>query len=133
MHDKYYLTPVEFELMEILWELNEGSVHDVLAKLPTTRKLAYTSVSTMLRILQQKNILAAKKQGRQHIYRPVLTKQVFANYTIKKIVKSIFSGNAAELVNYLLDKNSLSENELNTIQQALNTKKKELSQTQNHR
>ena len=60
---KYQLTPVEHELMEILWILGQGTVRDVLAHLPNSRKLAYTSVSTILRILQQKKILTAKENG----------------------------------------------------------------------
>jgi len=49
--------------MEILWRLGDGTVHAVVAELPSERKLAYTSVSTMLRILQQKNIVTIKKSA----------------------------------------------------------------------
>lgn len=127
MNKNNKLTPVEFELMEILWELGQGTVHDIMAKLPSQRKLAYTSVSTILRILQQKNILAAKKIGRQHIYRPLLSKHVFASHTVQKMVKNVFSGNSVELVNYLLDKNQISLDDINAIQRLLESKKKELS------
>lgn len=128
MTEKYHLTPVELELMEILWKLGQGTVHAVMTELPSNRKLAYTSVSTILRILQEKEILAAKKLGRQHIYRPLLSKQTFAKHSVKKIVKNIFSGSPTELVAHLLDKNGLSMNEINTIQQLLDAKKKELTE-----
>ena len=127
MPEKYYLTPVELELMEILWKLGEGTVHDVIAHLPIDRQLAYTSVSTMLRILQQKNILGIKKVSRQHVYHPLLNKETYATHSIKKIVQQVFSGNSAELVAYLVDKNRLSMDEINTLQQLLDSKKKELS------
>lgn len=126
MTEKYQLTPVEYELMEILWSLGQGTVHDVMLKLPNNRQLAYTSVSTILRILQQKKFLLAEKQGRQHIYRPILTKQTFTVYTVKKIVNDVFSGNSANLVAYLVDQHQLSATEINTIQALLNSKKKEI-------
>ncbi len=128
MTNKYHLTPVELELMEILWGLNQGTVHDVIAKLPNNRKLAYTSVSTILRILQDKEILTIKKIGRQHIYKPLLSKQTFAKHSVKKILSSVFSGNSIDFVAHLLDKNKLSINELNSIQQLLDAKKKELAE-----
>ena len=128
MTDKYYLTPVELELMDILWKLDEGTVHDVLAKLPSARLLAYTSVSTMLRILQQKKILGIKKVGRQHIYYPLLNKETYAMHSLNKIVQRIFSGKSAELVAHLVDKNRLSIDEISALQQLLDSKKKELAE-----
>jgi predicted transcriptional regulator len=127
MAEKYNLTPVELELMDILWKRGEGTVRDVMAHLPTKRNLAYTSVSTILRILEQKKILATKKSGRQHIYLPTLSKQVFATHSVKKIVNQIFSGNSVELVAYLVEKNDLSIDEITAIQEILDTKKKEIA------
>ena len=58
------LTQVELEHMSILWKLGQGSVNDVLEALPKGRPLAYTSVSTILRILEQKGYLSHKASGR---------------------------------------------------------------------
>lgn len=127
MSEKYQLTPVEHELMDILWSIKKGTVRDVMAHLPKNRQLAYTSVSTILRILQQKKILTAEKMGKQHIYRPVLTKQIFAAHSIKKMVKQIFSGNPLDLVAYLVEQQQLSAEDINAIQHLLDSKKKELS------
>lgn len=128
MSEKYQLTPVEHELMEILWIIKEGTVRDVIAKLPKNRSLAYTSVSTILRILQQKKIITAIKMGKQHIYRPRFTKELYATHSVKKMVTQIFSGNSVELVSYLVDKNNLTIDDLNAIQKLLDSKKKELGQ-----
>lgn len=128
MSEKYNLTPVELELMDILWKKGQGTVRDVMAELPRGRNLAYTSVSTILRILQHKKILAAKKVGRQHIYLPTLSKQTFATYSVTKIVKQVFSGNSVDLVACLVDKNNISDKEIAAIQKLLQEKKKELAQ-----
>jgi predicted transcriptional regulator len=127
MTDKSDLTPVELELMNILWQIGHGTVRDVMDLLPRSRDLAYTSVSTILRILEQKKILTTKKVGRQHIYLPTLSKKKFAAHSVTKIVNQIFSGNSAELVACLVDKHNFSNEEIATIQKLLNDKKKELA------
>lgn len=127
MSEKYSLTPVEHELMEILWAIGSGTVRDVMARLQNDRQLAYTSVSTMLRILQQKKILSAEKHGKQHIYKPLLSRETFASHSITKMVKQVFSGDAVNLVAYLVDKQGLSVREIEAIQQLLETKKKEIA------
>jgi predicted transcriptional regulator len=127
MSEKYNLTPVELELMDILWRIGQGTVRDVMAYLPIKRNLAYTSVSTILRILEQKKILTTKKLGRQHIYLPTLTKHMFASHSVKKIVNQVFSGNSVELVAYLMNKNNLSIDEITAIQKILDAKKIEIA------
>lgn len=126
MTNHFNLTPVELELMEILWKIGQGTVRDVMAELPQKRALAYTSVSTILRILQEKKILTAEKRGRQHIYHPTFDKETFASHSVKKMIHQVFSGNSVELVSYLMKKNDLSLQELTEIQKLLDAKKKEM-------
>lgn len=120
------LTPVELELMEILWRQGASTVHEVLAALPQDRQLAYTSVSTMLRILQQKNIVGVEKHGRQHHYVPLFSKADFTAQSVKKVIKQAFSGSSAELVAYLVKENELSRAELEAVAALLKAKKQEL-------
>ena len=130
MSEKYNLTPVELELMEILWKIGQGTVRDVMANLSKKRNLAYTSVSTILRILEKKEIVTTEKIGRQHIYLPILNKKTFATHSVKKIVNQIFSGNSLELVAYLIDKNKISANDIEAMQTLLNAKKKEIEKNE---
>lgn len=123
---KTHLTPVELELMQILWKIGQGTVHDVLKHLPKKRKLAYTSVSTMLRILEQKKIVHTKKIGRSHIYIPLLNQHVFATEHLSKIIQHAFSGSSVQLVSYLLNKDNINSKELDEIQMIINHKKKDL-------
>lgn len=121
------LTDVEHEFMEILWCLGEGTVQDVLNKLPKERNLAYTSVSTILRILEQKKILGTRKSGRKHIYRPLLSRRVFTNYSVENLIQQVFEGDSVGLVSHLLDKKRISIAEIKKIQKLLNEKKRELT------
>lgn len=114
------LTEVELELMQIIWELGEASVNDVLASLKPERKLAYTSVSTILRILEQKKFLRTRKEGRGHIYIPKLSKQEYEARSLKQLVDKVFDGTASALVRRLIDTDQLSEKELQEVKALLN-------------
>lgn len=113
------LTETELELMTILWKLNEGTVADVIAHLPKERDLAYTSVSTILRILEQKNVLKTRKEGRGHIYIPQLKKNEYEAKTVKHVVDRVFDGTPVALVRQLLDSVKLNESDLNELKKLI--------------
>ena len=118
--DERLLTEVELELMTILWRLGEGSVNDVLAALPPARKLAYTSVSTIFRILETKKVVLSRKEGRGHIYVPRLQKDKYEALTVQHVVSKVFDGAPASLVRRLLDESELTEEELKAIRKLVN-------------
>ncbi|MGZ3693853.1 MAG: BlaI/MecI/CopY family transcriptional regulator [Bdellovibrionota bacterium] len=109
------LTEVELELMNILWKLEEGSVNDVIAQLPKGRALAYTSVSTILRILEQKEVLKTRKEGRGHVYIPILKKSQYEMKAVKHVVDRVFDGTPVAMVKQLLGSVKMSEAELEEI------------------
>jgi len=116
------LTEVELELMGILWKLGQGSVTEVLEQLPSDRKLAYTSVSTILRILEQKEILSTKKEGRGHIYIPLMTKNDFEVKTLKHVVSKVFDGTPVALVRQLLNAGNIKDSEWDEIKKLIRDK-----------
>ena len=120
------LTEVENELMQILWKLGEGSVGDVLAELPPVRKLAYTSVSTIMRILEQKGVLSTRKEGRGHVYIPMLRKEQYEALTVRHVVDKVFAGTPMALVKQLLSTADLSPNELGEIRRLIRKKEEEV-------
>jgi predicted transcriptional regulator len=109
------LTEVELEIMGILWRVEEGTVHDVISYLPPARKLAYTTVSTVLRILEQKKITSSRKEGRGHVYYPVLKKEDYEKVSLSHLMRRVFDGAPSSLVRTLLDAEGLSEAELERI------------------
>jgi len=113
------LTDVELELMNILWSIGEGSVADVLEHLSTGRDLAYTSVSTILRILEQKGVLKARKEGRGHIYIPVLKKTDYEAKAVKHVVEKVFEGTPVALVRQLLNSVQLDKGEIEELKKLL--------------
>ncbi len=113
------LTEVELEIMNILWKIKEGSVRDVLSKLSPERNLAYTSASTMLRILEQKKIVESIKDGKSHIYSPLLQKEDYEENTLHHVVTHIFDGTPSNLVKRLVSDSNLSESERQQIKDIL--------------
>ena len=109
------LTEVELELMTILCKRGEASVSDVIDELPTDRKLAYTSVSTIIRILEQKEILGSRKEGRGHIYFPLLLKSQYESKAVKHVVEKVFEGTPLLLVKQLLSSTKLSEKDIQEL------------------
>lgn len=118
--DGKMLTETELELMTILWKLKEGSVSDVIEQLPKERNLAYTSVSTIMRILEQKGVLKTRKEGRGHIYIPELKKSEYEAKTVKHVVERVFDGTPVALVRQLLDSVELNEKDLNALKELIN-------------
>jgi len=119
----FRLTAVEEELMLIIWQHGASTVKEVKDRLPDDRKLAYTSISTVLRILQHKNILTARKNGREHVYEPSYSLEQYCKATLDKTVSSFFSGNVSHLVHYLINHFHLSENERTELIQLIENKK----------
>jgi predicted transcriptional regulator len=106
------LTEAELELMNILWCIGGGTVREVMAHLPQDRDLAYTSVSTILRIMQQKKFVQSVKQGRSHRYVPVMSQSAYQQRNLKHVVRGLFGGDPMSLVRRLVSSESLSEADL---------------------
>ncbi|MEK7690160.1 MAG: BlaI/MecI/CopY family transcriptional regulator, partial [Bdellovibrionota bacterium] len=93
--------------------------NEVLASLSPERKLAYTSVSTILRILEQKKIVVSRKEGRGHSYFPILTKENYEAASLHHLVKKVFDGAPGDLVRRLLETENLSAEDLKSIRTLL--------------
>lgn len=107
------LTDVELEFMSIIWKRGEATVNDVIEG--SDRKLAYTSVSTILRILEQKGILGTRKEGRGHVYIPQVTKAEYEARTLQHVVNKVFDGTPVALVRQLLGSVKIKPEELSEL------------------
>jgi predicted transcriptional regulator len=117
------LTTAELELMQILWKLSEGTVAEVIEAMEIHQKPAYTTVSTLLRILEQKGILKARKEGRGHIYIPLLSKAEYEAKAVRQVVENVFEGTPVSLVKQLLNSGELNAKEIEEIRKLLDQKR----------
>ncbi|WP_299816052.1 BlaI/MecI/CopY family transcriptional regulator [uncultured Roseibium sp.] len=118
-----FLTEVELEFMTELWKLGEGSVRDILARLPPERKLAYTSCATIMRILDEKNFVDSRKEGKTFIYSPRLTKDTYQSRFLRNLSDKLFDGTPASLVARLVDEYDLSKQDLEEIRALLDRRR----------
>lgn len=109
------LTEVELEFMNELWALGEGSVRDLIGRLPPGRDLAYTSVATILRILDQKGFVESRKEGKTLVYRPLLDKSKYQARSLKNLARTLFDDTPTELVARLVDDVGLTATDLEDI------------------
>jgi len=119
---KVKLTAVEYELMSALWDLGQASVREVMECLPKNRKLAYTSVATILRILQNKKVVRCITSDRTHIFVPKISKLAFIKETTSSIISELFAGKPLELVAHLINHNTITKEEISTIKKMMQDK-----------
>lgn len=118
------LTEVELEMMNIVWRVGPCSVHQVMEALPKSRALAYTSVSTMLRILEQKKFLKSTKDGRGHLYQATIAKDDYETTALGQMVQKLFEGEPSLLVRRLVASNALSDADVKEIQKIIQQRQK---------
>jgi len=116
------LTATELEMMNVLWRIGAASVHQVIEALLPHRQLAYTSVSTMVRILEQKGYVRSRKEGRGHLYEPAIEKEAYQVASLQHLVSNVFDGTPTLLVQRLVDSEQLDAEALDQIRRALKKK-----------
>ncbi len=93
------LTKAEAQVMQILWEINQGFVKDILDKLPEP-KPAYNTVSTIIRILEKKGFVGYTAFGKTHEYFPLVAKENYTRLFLKNFVGNYFGGSYQQLVSF---------------------------------
>jgi len=116
------LTAAELEMMNVIWRMGPCSVAQVLEQLRPTRELAYTTVSTIVRILEQKGYVTSQKAGRGHLYSAAVSRDDYQAMSLRHLVNNVFEGTPTLLVRRLLDSDTLSAEELAEIRSLLRNK-----------
>jgi BlaI family penicillinase repressor len=109
------LTEQELEIMKIVWKLDSATVRDVYEALLERRKIAYTTVMTMMKILEQKKHLKKSQGEKAHVYRPARPKNQVIKSMVREFVDRVFNGSAEPLLVHLVEDRHLSEKDLREI------------------
>jgi BlaI family transcriptional regulator, penicillinase repressor len=109
------LTEQELEIMKIVWERDSATVRDVYEALLERRKVAYTTVMTMMKILEQKKYLKKTLADRAYVYRPTQPKRQVIGDMVRDFVDRVFNGSAEPLLLHLVEEHDLSSEELEEI------------------
>jgi BlaI family penicillinase repressor len=116
------LTEQELEIMKIVWGCEVATVRDVYEALLERRKIAYTTVMTMMKILEQKKYLRKNQEDRAYVYRPAKPKNQVIKGMVQEFVNRVFNGSAEPLLVHLMEDRRLSEKDLEEITRMIRRK-----------
>jgi len=114
----------EMEILHIVWEKDEATVAEVHEHILGYRKVAYTTVMTIMKKLADKGILAFRKDGVTYIYRAAQPQEKVKHGLLRQTLAKVFKGSPAEMVQSLVEHEELSEDEKRQLQDVLKTLKK---------
>lgn len=124
MTPKRALTPQELELMKIVWRREVATVRDVYEELLTRRKIAYTTVMTVMKTLEQKGYLKTSQKDRAYVYTPARPKDQVIRGMVGDFLDRVFNGSAQPLLVHLLRDRRISDKDLQEIRTLLKKESK---------
>ena len=117
------LTEAELRLMNVLWPLGRATVHQLVDALPDDLPLAYNTVLTTIRILEKKGYVKHQKDGRAHVYLPVVGRQEATRFEIRNLLGRFFRNSHEALVLNILEDDALESEELKRLRQLIERSK----------
>lgn len=113
------LTPQELAIMKVVWKLDQATVRDVYEALREKRTIAYTTVMTMMKILEEKGYLKKTLVERAHVYKPVKPRQQVVGAMVKDFIDRVFDGASDALLVHLARDNGLSEKQRKAVKRMI--------------
>jgi predicted transcriptional regulator len=113
------LTEQELEIMKVVWRLQSATVRDVYEALRERRKIAYTTVMTMMNILEEKKYLKKHAEDRAYVYQATRPRGEVIKAMVREFVDRVFNGSAEPLLVHLLKDRRLSQKDLEKIARAI--------------
>jgi BlaI family transcriptional regulator, penicillinase repressor len=113
------LTPQELAIMKVVWRMDKATVRDVYAALLETRQIAYTTVMTMMKILEDKGYLKKSATDRAHVYRPAKPRQQVVGAMVRDFLDRVFDGASDGLLLHLARDNKLTEKQRRIVKQLI--------------
>lgn len=118
------LTRTEEKVMQILWRLQKAFVKDIVEALDDDPKPAYTTISTIIRILEQKGFVDYIAYGKTHQYFPVISKNEYRQKSFKDLLNNYFEGKPSQVLSYIVQDKSLTSKELEALKALIKQHKK---------
>lgn len=110
---------VEMEILQIVWSLEEATVQDVLDRILRRRRVAYTSVMTMMRNLAEKGLLKYRAEGRSYVYSAAVNPRTIKRRLLRETVEKVFGGSPVELFQNLVETEKLTDEEVRELKRII--------------
>ncbi len=121
---KSTLTGQELEIMKQVWRLESATVRQVYEALLERRRIAYTTVMTMMNILEQKGFLKKRQDDRAYVYSPAQPQKQVVGSMVREFVNRVFNGSAEPLLLHLVEDRHLTEKDLDEIRKSIRSSRK---------
>jgi len=118
------LAELELELMKVIWDKGKATVQEVKDALKSKRPLAYTTILTMLSILERKKFLKHKKAGRAYVYYPAVSEKETRSSLVRDLINRVFRGSPELLLVSILEEEKVSPDELKRLREMVKKKRK---------
>jgi BlaI family transcriptional regulator, penicillinase repressor len=109
-------TPAEMRLLQILWDLKEGTVEDVVNAHPEKERPHYKTTQTLLRIMESKGFISHESRGRVFVFKPLASRKAIDQLSVQALVSRNFHGSAAGLLINLLETSAIKKKELDELE-----------------
>ena len=119
------LTAPQLAVLRVLWERSEATVTDVHQALHADRPLAATTIATLLSRLERRGIVAYRTDGRQYVYRAILSERDARQHALVEVTEGLFDGDVATLVSQLLSSHELRSGDLAKVKALIEAKEQE--------
>jgi predicted transcriptional regulator len=113
------LTGLELKVMNLLWDLEKAFVKDLVDHWKEEPVPAYNTVSTVVRILQEKGYVEHEAFGRSHQYSPAIGREEYQKRFMKNVLKNVFSGSITNMVSTLVDNEEISSEEMDELRKLI--------------
>jgi predicted transcriptional regulator len=127
------LTEAELRLMKILWRRGESAVTDLVAAMPDGETLAYNSVLTTIRILEQKGYVEHRQEGRAFVYWPCVAEEEASRSEVRHLMSRFFGNSREQLLLSLLGDDQISPKELERLKEAIRNAAPDENEKENRR
>ena len=117
MTDRQALTELQIAVLSLLWDRGEASVAEIWEALYPERKLAQTTVATIVSRLQRRGVLSRRTRGRQFVYKTLLTEADVQHSMVSELTERLFAGDVTALVSHLLSAQDMTPGDLARVRQ----------------
>lgn len=113
------MSPAETEILRLVWQLGEATVQQVHEALPAGRKVAYKTVQTLLRRLEEKGYLTHKTEGKAHVFCPAVKREAVVKRTVLDFLDRLFGGDPKPLMHFLAREGRIDAEDLDELRRLI--------------
>ena len=125
MDRTHHLGALQHAIMRVLWDRREATVAEVRSALSDEAPRALTTVATMLSKLEKKGVVEHRREGRQFVYRPLVSERDVRRTMVADLTEQLFQGDFGQLVNHLLDEQEIEAGDLDRIRRLIDEREAE--------